>query len=104
MLELLLYKIVYRGSRVIGQWRRHLDRQLKDTHCLSGRNEALRLRVQQAAGRAAWLIEKGRAASARTCITGAVPASASLRVEALSRALPHPLQEPEGLRGALDRP
>jgi signal transduction histidine kinase len=48
-----LYLIVLSGSRTIDRQKRDLDRQFRDLRALSGRNRDLRLRVQEAASRAA---------------------------------------------------
>lgn len=99
----LLYAIVYGGSRTIERQRRDLDRRLADLHRLSERNEALRLRVQGAAGRAALSAEGALRRIGADLHDGPAQylAYASLRVDALARALPHPPQELAGLRDAL---
>lgn len=101
----LLYAIVYGGSRTIERQRRDLDRRLADLRRLSDRNEALRLRVQQAAGRAVLSTEHGLRRIGADLHDGPAQylAYASLRVDALGRAMDHPPGELADLREALDR-
>ena len=102
-LGLLLYGIVYQGSRTIETQRRDLDRRLVDLRRLSERNEALRLRVQEAAGRAAITAEHGLRRIGADLHDGPAQylAYASLRVDALGRAMAQPTEELHGLRDAL---
>lgn len=99
----LLYAIVYGGSRTIERQRRDLDRRLAELRDLSDRNQALRLRVQQAAGRAALSAEGALRRIGADLHDGPAQylAYASLRVDALGRAMDHPPEELTGLRDAL---
>lgn len=99
----LLYAIVRQGSRTIDRQRRDLDRRLADLRQMSDRNEALRLRVQEAAARAAMSSENGLRRIGADLHDGPAQylAYASLRVDALGRALDHPPDELTVLRDAL---
>lgn len=101
----LLYAIVYGGSRTIERQRRDLDGRLTELRRMSDRNQALRLRVQEAAGRASLSAEHGLRRIGADLHDGPAQylAYASLRVDALGRAMDHPPQELTGLRDALAR-
>lgn len=102
-LGLLLYAIVYGGSRTIEAQRRDLDRQLADLHRLSSHNQTLRQRVQEAAARAAITAEQGLRRIGADLHDGPAQylAYASLRVDALGRAMGPPPHELVELRDAL---
>ncbi len=99
----LLYAIVYGGSRTIEAQRRDLDRRLAELRDLSDRNQALRLRVQQAAGRAAMSAEGALRRIGADLHDGPAQylAYASLRVDALGQAMNHPPDELTSLCDAL---
>lgn len=103
-LGLLLYGIVYGGSRTIEAQRRDLDRRLADLHSLSDHNEALRRRVQQAAGRAAITAEHGLRRIGADLHDGPAQylAYATMRLDALGRQIGCPPDELRDVRKALD--
>ena len=101
----LLYAIVYGGSRTIERQRRDLDRRLADLHALSARNEALRRRVQDAAGRAAITAEHGLRRIGADLHDGPAQclAYATMRLEAIGRQMDRPPDELRDLQDALGR-
>lgn len=104
-LGLILYAIVRQGSRTIDRQRRDLDRRLADMRRLSQHNGQLRLRVQQAAGRAAATTEGGLRRIGADLHDGPAQdlAYARLRLDALGRATTPPTDELAAIGQALDR-
>lgn len=105
VLGLLLYGIVLRGSQTIETQRRDLDRRLADLRRLSARNDALRQRVQDAAGRAAITAEQGLRRIGADLHDGPAQdlAYATMRLDAVGRQTGEPPQELRVLRDALTR-
>ncbi|MCA8881544.1 MAG: two-component sensor histidine kinase [Rhodobacteraceae bacterium] len=101
----VLYLIVLGGSRTIERQRRDLDARLRDVRALSERNRHLRLRVQEAAGRAATTTEHAMRRIGADLHDGPAQylAFAALRLDDLRDAQPDARAQGEldGVRDAL---